>query len=48
MKIKEDKIQSIHFINGKKIIVLKSVDTLFKPKKKNKAKNYFSKLKNSK
>ncbi len=47
--VKKEDIKSIHNVNGKTIIVLKSVEPSFKPKKKKiKAKNYFSKLKNSK
>lgn len=47
--MKKEDIKSIHKVNGKTIIVLQSVEPSFKPKKnKIKAKNYFSKLKNSK
>ena len=49
MKISKENIQSVHHVNGKKIVVLKSVEPEYKPKKKRiKAKKYFSKLKNSK
>lgn len=44
----KDKIKSIHFIKGRKIIVLHEREQNFKPKKKRKAKSYFSKIKNSK
>jgi len=42
------KIKSIHFVNGKKIVVLHEKEQNFKPKKKIKAKKYFTKIKNSK
>lgn len=43
----KDKIKSIHYVNGKKIIVLHEREQKFKPKKKIKAKNYFTKVKKS-
>ena len=46
MKIK-DKIKSVHFVNGKKVIVLHEREQNYKPKKKRKAKNYFTKIKNA-
>lgn len=44
----KDKIKSIHYVNGKKIIVLNEREPSYKDKKKRKAKSYFSKIKNSK
>lgn len=41
-------VKSVHFVDGKKIIVLKEKEIKFKPKKKVTAKSYFNKLKNSK
>ena len=47
--VKKEDIKSIHKVDGKTIVVLEYVEPSFKPKKKKiKAKNYFSKLKNSK
>ena len=47
--VKKEDIKSIHKVDGKTIVVLKSIEPSFKPKKKKiKAKNYFNKLKNSK
>lgn len=47
--MKKEDIKSIHRVDGKTIVVLEYVEPSFKPKKKKiKAKNYFSKLKNSK
>ncbi len=44
----KDRIKSTHFVNGKKVIVLHEREQNFKPKKKHKAKSYFTKIKNSK
>lgn len=44
----KDRIKTIHFVNGKKIIVLHEREQKFKPKKKRKAKKYFTKVKNFK
>jgi hypothetical protein len=44
----KDKIKSIHNVNGKKIVVLYEREQSYKPKKKRKAKSYFSKIRNSK
>lgn len=44
----KDRIKSTHIVNGKKVIVLYERDQSFKPKKKRKAKSYFSKIKNAK
>ena len=46
--MKKLNIKSEHIINGKKVIVLKENEITFKPKKKNKAKDYFKKIKNIK
>jgi len=44
----KDKIKSIHNVNGKKVVVLNEREPSYKPKKKRKAKSYFSKIRNSK
>lgn len=44
----KDKIKSVHFVNGKKVIVLHEREKNYKPIKKRNAKSYFTKIKNSK
>jgi len=49
MTINKKDIKSIHYVDGKKIIVLKERERGYKPAKKQmKAKEYYNKLKNSK
>lgn len=48
--MKQEDIKSIHFVNGKKIVVLKEKEIEYKTKRKRlrKVKNYFNAIKNAK
>lgn len=48
--MKKEDIKSVHFVNGKKILVLKEKEIEYQPKRKRlkKVKNYFNAIKNAK